>query len=250
LLILSLLLMFLTACSNYLTPFFEKEKLETKLLPSDENHYFDWNIWSVGRIDGTTRRGEQQFELEIPEDCIIVGPDAFADLENLRSITFLGADTLLSPGLFRNCTNLVSVKLPSNCSEIPESCFEGCISLREIIIPSSARKICIRAFRGCISLQRIHFNTGITSIEDFAFEDCDSLREIVFPESLQILGSAVIASCDSMELVYIPRNLACANNDCIDPGRNIMVFVKKDSFFDKHILNSLVNFERIYTAYY
>ena len=100
------------------------------------------NVTSVTLHEGLGWIGQGVFKhskietIELPASLISLGAYAFAECENLRSVTFSENSS------FKNIENHT---------------FASCSSLTEITIPASVVKINDNAFKGCDNLENIYF---------------------------------------------------------------------------------------------
>lgn len=86
--------------------------------------------------------------VHIMEGILIIGPEAFADCQNLRQVT-----------------------LPESIVEIGSAAFQNCGKLTELVIPRSVEKIGKAAFAGCVSLQTVYLPQGVQIAAD-SFAGC------------------------------------------------------------------------------
>ncbi len=188
---------------------------------TDENPYYtalyleDKNITSV---------------VVLHEDTISIAYKAFADCNNLTSITIPNGVISIGSNAFQNCTALTSVTIPSSitsigtyafsgCSgltsvnisdgviSIGNNAFEKCIGLTSVIIPSSVTSISVSLFRECINLSRVVIPDGVTSIGKAAFYNCISLTTIDLPISLVTLGESAFSACEGLVKITIPNSV-------------------------------------------
>lgn len=135
---------------------------------------------------------------------------AFAECEEIASVTIPSTVTKLGKGMFINCKKLASVNFADGCkiTEIPESAFADTI-LGEIALPATVTAIGDSAFSGT-NIESIALNgvsrignnafkktklktvssTIVDHIGDGAFEDCTSLAAATFPSATHIGDSA------------------------------------------------------------
>lgn len=115
--------------------------------------------------------------LTIPNTVTSIGSYAFANMNNLKSVTFVSGNSTVSLGknAFYQCSALQSIVFPTKITSIPASCFEGCRSLTAVNIPSTVTSIQSQAFLGCSSLSGITIPAGVTSIGTKAFYNCQSV---------------------------------------------------------------------------
>ena len=160
-------------------------------------------------------------------DAKTIGPSAFSELDNVKSIrvdgpvTYIGAyafsschnlkevilpDTVnwMGSNVFSGCDQLEHVRLPEGLAYIPERAFNRCLSLASIEIPSRVESIGQDAFSECVSLSRLDVKPGLREIASYAFYGCRALRRIELPTSLLTISSGAFRGCESIEELVLP----------------------------------------------
>jgi hypothetical protein len=142
-----------------------------------------------------------------------LGPDAFADLLSLTTITFESPSivAMFLNCAFCDCSSLESICIPSSVQFIGEECFSQCESLVSVTFeqPSMLEIIYGMAFHSCKSLPHISIPGSIQQIGSQCFVECKSLTSITFesPSNLSILcdlGDLMLPSLeipDSVEVI-------------------------------------------------
>ena len=100
-------------------------------------------------------------QVEIPNEIVIIGANAFS-----------------------NCKALASTSFPNGLKEIESGAFSGCVSLSNISLPNGLTIIGDYAFSHCSSLTSVELPAGLTEIGDKAFGMCTSLKSINIPDSM------------------------------------------------------------------
>ena len=113
---------------------------------NEENPYLI--LWHVGdySIDSVIT------SYEIKDGCKYIYYTAFANMENLESVTIPNSVISIGKLAFFGCDNLKSVNIPDGVVAIGEGAFSNCYGLSSITIPKS-----------------------VTTIDKYAFGDCDNL---------------------------------------------------------------------------
>ena len=113
---------------------------------NEENPYLI--LWHVGdySIDSVIT------SYEIKDGCKYIYYTAFANMENLESVTIPNSVVSIGKLAFFGCDNLKSVNIPDGVVAIGEGAFSNCYGLSSITIPKS-----------------------VTTIDKYAFGDCDNL---------------------------------------------------------------------------
>lgn len=130
---------------------------------------------------------------------------AFADSENLTSVSFPESIRAIGRNAFSNCPELNSVKLPELLAELPPYSFQSCSSLQTIYLPANVSVIEDFAFSDCISLQTINLPEKLKAIGEGAFNYCISLEDIKLPENLESVGPYAFRDCNSLTSVNLPK---------------------------------------------
>lgn len=78
---------------------------------------------------------------EVPETVTKIGASAFANNENLTSVTLPDVLTVIGSSAFSACTRLTSVALPEELVTIESSAFSNCSSLKNITIPGNVTTV-------------------------------------------------------------------------------------------------------------
>lgn len=113
----------------------------------------------------------------IPDTIKDIGRFAFANRDNLITVTLPPRITRIEEGAFYGCRNLQSVSLPKHLTTIAKNAFRYC-NLGLLIIPQGTTTIGECAFWSCINLTTLIIPQGIT-IDPLAFDNCPMLSVIV-----------------------------------------------------------------------
>jgi hypothetical protein len=102
---------------------------------------------------------------------------------------------------FADCENLRSVSLPNTITEIRDGAFEGCTGITKIVIPSSVLRLWSRTFKGATSLSSVTIGNNVEEIQDETFAGCTSLKSITFPKNIQNIYPDALEDCTGLEEV-------------------------------------------------
>ncbi len=133
----------------------------------------------------------------------IIGSDAFADCENIRSISIPDGVTSIGNNAFYRCSRLTSLTIPDGITSIGEYAFCGCSSLTSLTIPDSITSIGEYAFCGCSSLTSLTIPDNITSIGKYAFYGCKGLTSLTIPGNITSIGEYAFGGCSGLLSVTI-----------------------------------------------
>lgn len=87
--------------------------------------------------------------IELPPNLELIGSEAFSNCINLKNVTFLNPNTVISEFAFKTCYLLTRIDLPSNLTIIPVGAFESCSNLYNVNLPESVKEIGESAFCDC-----------------------------------------------------------------------------------------------------
>ncbi len=90
--------------------------------------------------------------------------------EDIQTLRIGQGVTTIAPGAFADCENLRSVTLPDSLLYIGREAFRDCESLSWVTLPEKLIGIEKKAFSGCENLTQIYIPEGVSWIEDRAFD--------------------------------------------------------------------------------
>lgn len=96
----------------------------------------------------------------LPENLKYIG-ETFAYINNLKSVEFLGKDTIIESRAFMGDFKLKNIKLPENLKVIKLNTFFNCASLEEITL-KNVEEIQSHAFFNNINLKKMVFPSTLT----------------------------------------------------------------------------------------
>ena len=147
-------------------------------------------------------------ELTVPASVESIGSDSFKDIDTLKKVTFLGADTKLGSTCFQMCDGLEEVILPANLTSVPQGAFRHCTALKTIDFPETLTEIGNYSFQGCTSLESVTISKNITNLVTNAFNGCTSLKNLTIEEGFNgTIGGYVFQGCTALESVVIPSSM-------------------------------------------
>lgn len=121
-------------------------------------------------------------EVQIPNSVTMIGDAAFADAEELTSITLPLGLTAVSRFMLAG-TAITNIVLPEGVREIGKGAFEDCTQLRTAFIPATVRSIGDRAFGYCVNMNEIYCDayTPPLTMGDNTFEGCSNIQ-VMLPD--------------------------------------------------------------------
>ena len=144
---------------------------------------------------------------KISDNTKIICGEAFAECENLTSITIPNGVISVGNHAFFECTALTAVKISDSVISIGDYAFSDCRALTAITIPDSVTSIGDGAFSDCRALTAITIPDSVTSIGDSAFSDCRALTAITIPDSVTSIGNRVFYNCSNLTSIIIPNSV-------------------------------------------
>ncbi|MBQ6831684.1 MAG: leucine-rich repeat protein [Oscillospiraceae bacterium] len=147
----------------------------------------------------------------VPDSVITIGESAFAQCQNLYSVTLGNSVTVIGFGAFQNCSNLTSINIPDSVTDLLDYAFSNCRSLTDIHLPNSLDVIGYGCFVNCSNLSSISIPESVTYIGDYALFGCESLTGIWVDENNPFYCSdsyGVLFSKDQTELLQTPATLS------------------------------------------
>ncbi len=145
-----------------------------------ERVYCDGVNYDVAAIGARAFWQSGVTEVQIPNSVTMIGDAAFADAENLTSITLPLGLTAVSRYMLAG-TSIANIVLPEGITTIGQGAFEDCASLVTVYLPASVRHIGDRAFRYCYNLADVYSDasTPPLTLGDEAFEGCSGIHVMV-----------------------------------------------------------------------
>ena len=169
-----------------------------------------------------------------------IGHIAFANCNELTSVTIPNTITSIGSGAFENCSGLTSISIPNSVTNIGDMAFSHCSSLTSIlvasgntyydsrnncnaiietstntliagcqntIIPNTVTIIGNSAFSGCFGLISVTIPNSVTAIRDQAFADCRYMTYVNIPNSVISIGNGAFLNCRELISVTIPDSV-------------------------------------------
>lgn len=158
-------------------------------------------------------QGGMNGEYRIPENIITICDSAFK-YANIQSIILSKRTKTIDVYAFANCENLVSITGWDNVGTISDGAFENCKNLGEITLPSKLNTIGAYAFNGCtnfkcvdkdgnpteLNLTKINMNA---SINEHTFCNCASLTNVVIGSKTKSIDEHAFENCTGLTSVSI-----------------------------------------------
>ena len=142
-----------------------------------ERVYCDGVNYDVAAIAPRAFWQSQVTEVQIPNSVTVIGEAAFADAEDLSSITLPLGLKAVSRYMLAG-TSVTTVVLPEGVTDIGKGAFEDCSSLQTMYLPVSLRRIGEGAFGYCVNLQEIYSDAATPPqlLGDEPFEGIEGIQ--------------------------------------------------------------------------
>ncbi len=113
----------------------------------------------------------------LPETIVEIGERCFADMQNIKSISFPSSIIKIGKEAFLNCTNLKQISFNNNLKEIGESAFKN-TGLESVALPQNLISLGKDAFMWCKAMVSVDLTGSRFLSFDRAFKQCESLTTV------------------------------------------------------------------------
>ncbi len=189
---------------------------------------------------------ENVSSLTIPEGVTSIGEWAFYDCKKMTSITIHDGVTAIGRYAFASCDGLTSISIPDSVTSIGDSAFDYCpnlmVNIDGIYYVDKWVVNC-----ACDKTSAIIMD-GTVGIADRAFWGCGH-TSITIPNSVIYIGDSVFWACDGLTSIIIPDSVTsigdsafwgCDNLTIITLGTNV-TFIGNSAFGTCHKLVEVYN---------
>lgn len=155
--------------------------------------------------DGVVTRCEDNgHTIEVPEGVREIGPGAFKECLQLRSITLPESLVRIGDEAFRGCTGLRSIQLGPNVEHVGYSAFRDCVRLQSLVLDNPATVFAGRSFENCAALAQVSLPDECEEIFEASFNSCGSIVDFPFPSGLRVIGDSAFADCVGITHLQLP----------------------------------------------
>ena len=113
-----------------------------------------------------------------------------------------GSVTAIGAGAFADCDELTSISIPAAVTTINGRAFEDCDGLRSVTIPSTVRMVGTRAFANCDGLLTVTIATE-GSLAQEAFLNCKNLETVNFTRCPATFQERIFLGCNSLSKINV-----------------------------------------------
>ncbi|MDE5864789.1 MAG: leucine-rich repeat domain-containing protein, partial [Lachnospiraceae bacterium] len=226
------------------------DKMPAGTVQAETSGDYEYRVNDNGTTVTITKYTSSDTTLVIPstldgKSVTSIGQRAFANCDNLTSITIPVGVISIGERAFAGCSSLTSITIPEGVTTIGDEAFVSCSSLTSITIPESVIRMW-RAFVDCSSLTSIQVKSGnqkydsrnncnaiidtetntllagccktiipesITTIGDYSFAGCNSLTSITIPEGVTTIKCGAFYLCSSLTSITIPSSVTTIEED-------------------------------------
>ncbi len=181
------------------------------------NNMIKYTTWDRKPIAVNWKHGIEELQLNTYDgeygflvfyfDVSVIPEDAFADCDNLTTVSLPTTITNIRTNAFMSCNGLGQIDIPEGVISIEDGAFQDCNSLTSVTIPDSVTSIGAHAFEGCHYLTSITIPDNVSSIGWWAFSACLSLSSITIPDSITSISNGAFAGCRSLASINIPGSI-------------------------------------------
>lgn len=229
---------------------FNKEKTELIVAPPclDTNGYLSQYFIpnSVENICAYAFKGSKKLRY-ITIRANDIGYYAFADCNNLESVTIYGSVTEIDNSVFKNCANLKNISIPASVKQIS---FSGCprISYNSygnalylgnssnpyVLLVSShsqdsysceihPKTIAINpdAFKNSTGLTGVLIGENVSTIGASAFYGCTNLASVAIFDGVTSIGDYAFYGCSSLKNITISNSITRVGNAAFNGCENL-----------------------------
>lgn len=116
--------------------------------------------------------------------------------------------TEIGPSAFANRDDLVTVSIPDTIDSIGSFAFANCQNISQVEFSSGISLVVTGAFQRCSSLEYVDMSmTKITELANQTFYRCSSLKNVILPDTCTAIRKYSLASCPQLESVFIPASV-------------------------------------------
>jgi hypothetical protein len=151
-------------------------------------------------------------EIVVPEYIEEIGPLAFRDCIELKSVHLPEGLKVIDLFAFEGCVNLEKINLPVSIEKIKTRAFRNCSSLANVVLPPNLKEIDTNVFYGCSSIKEINIPDKVKSLNDEVFFNCSALETVTLPKGLEFIGWSAFENCSSLKEIDIPDSVGYIGN--------------------------------------
>lgn len=162
-----------------------------------------------------------------------IGNSAFANCENLTTVSLCNTLTYIGKLSFYRCLKLSNVNIPNSVNSIDNEAFGFCKKLTQVTIGENVNSIgnsvfweCTEldkvnwnaisceyndasnhTFSSCTKLKTVIFGNKVTRIPDDVFYSCKNIQNVTFGSSITSIGRRSFKDCSKIASITLPNSL-------------------------------------------
>lgn len=146
--------------------------------------------------------------LNVGNDVVTIGSEAFKQCPNLMTATIGGNVKTLGNNVFSLCNKLASITLSESIDSIGNSCFSNCKSLTDVVLPNGIDFIAESLFDGCTGLKNVHLPASLVTIGNISFRACKAMQMIEIPYGATTIQQGAFYNCTALDSIAVPPTVA------------------------------------------
>ena len=132
-------------------------------------------------------------------------------------VTLPGTINNIGPHAFEDCINLKSITIGEGIGFIDDYAF-AYSGLRQVVIPDSVTLLGVGVFGACESLGIVYIGDGVTAIPGNAFGNCPNLASVRLPKNLISINSTAFSNSEKIREIINHSNLNIKANSTDNGG--------------------------------
>lgn len=140
-------------------------------------------------------------EIRVESGVTQIGPQAFRDMESVKTITLPQGLTAVGSFAFYRCRSLSEAVLPDSVTSLGAGAFQECTGLTRAVLGEGITKIPIQLFRGCQNLEKVSLGSRVEELGEQCFYLCSSLKELRLPDSVVQVEKNAFTGCRNLNLI-------------------------------------------------
>ena len=178
---------------------------------------FNGKHYTVTAIDNRAFANcENLKSVSFPPSIISIGESAFVNCSGLTAMNLPQDISTIGNNTFKGCTGLTSITIPEHVSSIGASAFENCSRLISITIPEHVSSIGASAFENCSGLSAINLPMALSAISKNTFKGCSGLTSITIPDRVSSIGASAFENCTSLSSMDLPDSTEIVDRSAFD----------------------------------
>lgn len=195
----------ISSCSIFNTIFTEKNTFSVYAEDTEKTYQNLFYTVSDNKIEITGCTDDTQ-ELVIPEsidgiNVTSVKRYAFADNQNIKSVSLPGTLTYIDDAAFQNCTALTSFEMPDSLTQIGNKLLMGCTGITSVKISKSLNNIMEYTFADT-AIESVEIPEGVIHIGSGCFLNTP-LKNVNLPSSAATIGIDAFKNCSQLESINL-----------------------------------------------